>query len=298
VASFSSYGPAADGRVKPDIASVGANTVIAISGEARNGTSYACPNMAGLATCLWQGFREFNNITIMNALRQAGSKAASPDNRVGYGIPDVKKAVLSLLQNFSTATISPSGSCRHALNWTSKDVSSMVYEIERRGAGETAYKKIGTQQGTGTVFQAQSYQFIDSSLNLSPGTVTYRIRQVIDTAAATFMAGYIDSVSINYSQSCNITGIGPVPALGIAAQLLPNPATDQIQLRLTTAVAIPRLYLRVMDGKGSIVWQQQTAKSSGTAIITIPVQSFATGTYYLSVFAGDKVFAHQKFMKL
>ena len=39
-----------------------------------NGTSFACPNMAGLATCLWQGFPEVNNMRIIQALRQASSR--------------------------------------------------------------------------------------------------------------------------------------------------------------------------------------------------------------------------------
>src|SRR5207245_4067805 len=59
VGSFSSFGPSSDGRVKPDVASVGVNTVIESPNNGvttGSGTSFATPNLAGLATCLWQGF--------------------------------------------------------------------------------------------------------------------------------------------------------------------------------------------------------------------------------------------------
>ncbi|RYF84520.1 MAG: peptidase S8, partial [Chitinophagaceae bacterium] len=111
VAGFTSYGPSADGQVKPDVASVGVNTIVQTTGNTigtNNGTSFACPNMVGVATCLWQGFQEFNNMRILQALRQSGSKATAPDDRIGYGIPDVKKAVLILLKDFSTASVTPS----------------------------------------------------------------------------------------------------------------------------------------------------------------------------------------------
>jgi serine protease AprX len=95
VASFSSYGPSADGRIKPDIASVGWNTVVTnTSGNAvqGSGTSFSNPNIAGLITCLWQAFPEFNNMEILNAVKKNSSRFSNPDDRTGYGIPNMKAA--------------------------------------------------------------------------------------------------------------------------------------------------------------------------------------------------------------
>ncbi|MBC7875417.1 MAG: S8 family serine peptidase, partial [Ferruginibacter sp.] len=75
VGNFSSYGPSADGQIKPDLASVGVSAVVQTQAGtvgSMNGTSFACPNMAGLGTILWQGFPEFNNMKIRNALWQSG----------------------------------------------------------------------------------------------------------------------------------------------------------------------------------------------------------------------------------
>src|SRR4030095_16295334 len=118
VGDFSSYGPSSDGRIKPDIASVGVSAILVTAGGtigSGNGTSFACPNMAGLATCLWQGFPELSNMQLRSALWQAATKATKPDDRMGYGIPDMKKAFGNLLQQFSSAngTIS---NCKATLN--------------------------------------------------------------------------------------------------------------------------------------------------------------------------------------
>ena len=50
VGSFSSYGPSSDGQIKPDMASVGVAAMVQTTSNTigfSNGTSFACPNMAG-----------------------------------------------------------------------------------------------------------------------------------------------------------------------------------------------------------------------------------------------------------
>ena len=95
IASFSSYGPSADGRIKPDIASVGWRTVLSntlgnpIQGS---GTSFSNPNIAGLIICLWQAFPEFSNMQILDAVKKNSSRYTNPDDRIGYGIPNMKAA--------------------------------------------------------------------------------------------------------------------------------------------------------------------------------------------------------------
>ena len=101
VSSFSSYGPSSDGRVKPTVASVGEGTALAGSNNLPifgSGTSFATPNLAGLITCLWQAFPEFNNMQIIEAIKKSSSIYATPNDRIGYGIPNFHKAYNDLLQ--------------------------------------------------------------------------------------------------------------------------------------------------------------------------------------------------------
>lgn len=99
---FSSVGPTADGRIKPDIATQGGNAAVlnpdgypAIG----SGTSYASPLAAGATAILWQAFPGKSNMEIMSALKQSASLALTPDNRMGWGIPNLFLARL-ILQGF------------------------------------------------------------------------------------------------------------------------------------------------------------------------------------------------------
>lgn len=90
-ADFSSYGPSADGRVKPDLSAVGYQTVIAnVNGISSGyGTSFASPIIAGLVACVWQSLPHLNNIEIIQLMKRYSSLYGSPNNSLGYGIPDV-----------------------------------------------------------------------------------------------------------------------------------------------------------------------------------------------------------------
>jgi len=98
-ATFSSLGPSSDGRVKPDIVAQGQQTVIAnpwggVTGG--NGTSFSSPVIAGMTACLWQAKRPFNNIQIISAIVRTASQYSTPDDTLGYGIPDYMKAFRNL----------------------------------------------------------------------------------------------------------------------------------------------------------------------------------------------------------
>ena len=205
VGGFSSYGPSSDGQVKPDVASVGVNAMVQSTANTvatGSGTSFACPNMAGLSTILWQAFPEVNNMRIARALREAGSIAATPNDRIGYGIPDLQAAFGKLLTEFATST-SIIDTCTATVSWISKDVSAMKYEIERKLPGQSAYTKVGELfPQTGNFLAIHSYQFSNTIINSPSGSVSYRIRQIIDTALASFTAVYIDTTAVSITSGC------------------------------------------------------------------------------------------------
>ena len=98
-ASFSSYGPSADGRVKPDLCATGRDAAyIHPDGSIRNGngTSFSSPILCGAATSLWSAHPDEPAWAIRRALMESASQWAAPDTVRGFGIPDLWTAHLLL----------------------------------------------------------------------------------------------------------------------------------------------------------------------------------------------------------
>ncbi|WP_020571827.1 S8 family serine peptidase [Neolewinella persica] len=100
-AYFSSFGPTADGRTKPDVSALGVN-VVAVSANGQgltgaNGTSLASPLVAGLMACLRQAVPDATNKELMDAVRATADQADKPDNERGYGQPNFAAAYRMLM---------------------------------------------------------------------------------------------------------------------------------------------------------------------------------------------------------
>jgi subtilisin family serine protease len=96
IAKFSSYGPSADGRVKPEVCALGEGTTLLDVNNGNvfpgNGTSFACPLIAGMAACLWSALPEASNMAIREMIIRSTDRYTQPHEQYGYGIPDAWKA--------------------------------------------------------------------------------------------------------------------------------------------------------------------------------------------------------------
>lgn len=91
IASFSSFGPTFDGRIKPDVCAQGASaTIINSLGyiAAANGTSFSSPILTGVVACLWQAFPEKSNVEIVQLVKESAHLFLNPTAQEGYGIPN------------------------------------------------------------------------------------------------------------------------------------------------------------------------------------------------------------------
>ena len=105
---FSSYGPASDGRIKPDICTMGEYSyVISSSGQTSrgSGTSFASPLAAGMVACLWSALPQLTNMEIIELIKQHSSNASFPDCSIGYGIPDAWECYLSVATDIDNSHI-------------------------------------------------------------------------------------------------------------------------------------------------------------------------------------------------
>lgn len=99
LASFSSHGPTADGRIKPDLVARGRSVQLpSASGNPQayttgSGTSFSCPIVAGMAACLWQARPSWPAVWIAEALKRTASRTNNPDNLYGWGLPSGSAAL-------------------------------------------------------------------------------------------------------------------------------------------------------------------------------------------------------------
>lgn len=108
---FSSRGPTADGRIKPELMAFGQGPVlIRATGlpASAQGTSFSAPQVAALAAGLWEAKPEWTKEDLLQALIKSGSQQASPNNNVGYGIPNFRAAYFGELLALASEEKNPS----------------------------------------------------------------------------------------------------------------------------------------------------------------------------------------------
>jgi len=90
LSGFSSLGPTADNRIKPDVVAMGSATSVVksngVPGTA-NGTSLSSPLIASLAAGVLQAFPTLGAQQIYEAIINSADQASRPDNLLGYGLP-------------------------------------------------------------------------------------------------------------------------------------------------------------------------------------------------------------------
>lgn len=101
---FSSCGPSADNRVKPDFTSMGFRAMVSapLGVYAGNGTSYSTPILGGSVACLMQACPDKTFEEIRTALQMSSTHYFYPDSAYGYGIPDFRLA-LNMLGKFKAS---------------------------------------------------------------------------------------------------------------------------------------------------------------------------------------------------
>lgn len=86
--SFSSFGPTADGRLKPNVVAYGNAFVAKPEGYGRaSGTSFSSPLVAGFAACAWQINPNLSNMELKREIEKSGDNYPYFDYAIGYGVP-------------------------------------------------------------------------------------------------------------------------------------------------------------------------------------------------------------------
>lgn len=95
-AVFSSIGPTADGRIKPDVVAQGQQAVLAFTENSTftaSGTSFSGPIIAGMVASLWHALPTKTNSEIVQLIKNSAHLFATPNMQYGYGIPNFSQAL-------------------------------------------------------------------------------------------------------------------------------------------------------------------------------------------------------------
>ncbi len=107
LASFSSPGPSADGRIKPDITALGVGVYAAshVGGYIFvNGTSFSAPLTAGGAALVFERDPDLTAAGLIERIKSAGSQRDNPDNDFGWGLFNAARTA-NLFVDFSLPEI-------------------------------------------------------------------------------------------------------------------------------------------------------------------------------------------------
>jgi serine protease AprX len=95
---FSSGGPTADGRLKPEVCAMGVGVFSAFAQSDHDywfltGTSLSAPLVAGIAALLLEAHPEWSAQHLREALIMTASNSATPDNELGWGLVNAPLAL-------------------------------------------------------------------------------------------------------------------------------------------------------------------------------------------------------------
>jgi hypothetical protein len=182
IASFSSWGPTNDGRIKPDIVADGVNVTSAGSASPStyitlSGTSMSAPNVTGSLYLLQEYYAEKNGGNFMRAATLKGLAChtaidagnTGPDYVYGWGLLDMKSAAQAITDNGAKSLIKEN---------TLQQGQTQTFNVVASGSGPLSATiswtdPPGTQTADGTVDSPLPKLVNDLDIRISDGSTTF-----------------------------------------------------------------------------------------------------------------------------
>ena len=170
---FSSIGPTADERIKPDVMAQGEAAAVYWNGQIQNlsGTSFSSPIIAGMVACMVQAFPQKTPAQIKHDLISISDRFNNPDNDYGFGIPNFSQYNLTGFKNLQlTKTyIYPNPTRQYLFIKAKEDVDYQIFTIDGKLIlnGKTHQKSINVNSLTKGIYyihagnNIQKFEIID-----------------------------------------------------------------------------------------------------------------------------------------
>ena len=297
-AGFSSVGPTADGRTKPDVVADGVGAYCALPYSSSysggfSGTSLSTPLVAGAAALVLSAHPELTPIQVRDALRNTASRASSPNDSLGWGVIDAYKALLYYGLALSTdpgVSLSPDGSTSIVIGAASntpikKDSVILYYSIDG-----------------GSTFSTSSMTLTDITDSTNNcGSYTGVIPKQLTGLKTKFYVSAVDMTNKTYTTPSNAPGnlfdfdygvssvkVTSLPSTFELYQNFPNPFNNStsIQYYLDHANFTTLTVYDVLGRKvATLVSEYQTAGLKPS--VRFDGSSHASGVYFYRLTSGE-----------
>ncbi|MEW5995134.1 MAG: S8 family peptidase, partial [Candidatus Zixiibacteriota bacterium] len=243
LASFSSPGPTADGRKKPDIVTLGVGVLAANTGGGfsfMDGTSFSTPLVAGGAALALEHDSTMTAADLRNLIRANGNRASKPDNDYGYGLYNAARSA-DIIRIDSVAPITI----------LADDVLSVPLTTSGRSPVIPALSAFNLPVGS---------RLID----YSDGTGLLEVCGSEDNLSSV-RAGLV--ADVGYFADTTFVLIQTLPANGLQIFAAPNPFCDSV--RIVVAPSAGRLSaITVFNIAGEQVWERVNSPALAADIIS------------------------------
>ncbi len=279
IAAFSSYGY--PGKIKPNIVSIGLNTVIAgynNQPSSGSGTSFSNPNVAGLIACLWQAFPAFNNMKILDAVYKSADRYTAPTNQYGYGVPNFKVAYRSLKKQENISRYGSDWMWATPDPFTNKIDVTLIGRVDGKAVIEllnSANVRVAIKNITTEIEEIYSLSFLNLD-SLPGGKYFVRYSDSVTTKTVTVQKESLNNSSI---------------------LAMPNPFKNTLTTSFT-ALESGKITLRLLDAKGRKVAEVSKVVANGQKLqIVFETTTLQKGAYILQ-YIGAKKYAGVKVIKM
>lgn len=180
--SFSSYGPSADGRQKPNVCAFGYARTANVSNDTAthyvHGTSFSCPLVAGFAACAWQASPGKSAMDMFHAIERSADLYPYHDYAFGYGVPQASyftaqrqapTPTFRLVEAGDSVQVVPTGVWRNA---------NLFYSYR-------------TPEGVIIHYGKQNYIYADATT-----PITFSKAAIYDRTLTVCVDGYTDSIAL------------------------------------------------------------------------------------------------------
>ncbi len=255
-ASFSSPGPTADGRIKPDVAALGVHDYVVDPSDdhgygTASGTSFSCPLTAGVAALILSRVPSLTPIQVREALRMTADRADAPDNDFGWGILDAYAAVTY----FGAVIVHDPLEDTQDTDGPYPIICTMTDRVALLPDQLFVHYRTDAGSWTALPLVPAGQDLFTASIAGQPAgtTIDYYLTATDELGVTSALPPFAPETFFTFAVESDLTAVGPLPARGFdLAANYPNPFNPSTQIRFDLARAA-QVKLTIFDLHGRLV---------------------------------------------